>query len=148
MHDALMRSLKVGDRVLIPAVVKEIHATEDYCNVVLESSMKRRPDRQRDTIAAINSGVIFRQNHGDVNEFSSRWPTTDGTWPPPTYLRAASKEVLLRAISRLDGGSSLYEDGTWVSDIPQSDGPPPDPTATFFSSDSMIEELQRRRYAA
>jgi hypothetical protein len=68
MHDAKGRPLKVGDRVLLPARVKEIHATEDFCNVSVESEMGRRPDGQREIISGINTGVLLRHEPGDENE--------------------------------------------------------------------------------
>lgn len=68
MHDRNGRELKVGDRVLIPARIKELHATEDYCNVSLESAFGRRPDGQKEHISAINTGVVLRSNHDDEND--------------------------------------------------------------------------------
>ena len=68
MHDAIGRSLKVGDRVLIPAVVTETMTTEDYCNVSVETVAGRRPpDEHKERISAINTGVMYRANDGDQN---------------------------------------------------------------------------------
>lgn len=68
MHDAKGRELKVGDRILIPARIKELHATEDYCNVSVESALGRRPDGQKEKVSAINTGVLLRSNHDDEND--------------------------------------------------------------------------------
>jgi hypothetical protein len=65
MHDAKDRPLKVGDVVLIPAVVLETYATEDYCNVKAESLIGRRPDDAKEQFYAINTGVMLRANPDD-----------------------------------------------------------------------------------
>jgi hypothetical protein len=68
MHDAKNRPLKVGDMVLVPCRIKEIQATEDYCNVTIESTFGRRPDGKPERISAINSAVTLRSNAGDEND--------------------------------------------------------------------------------
>jgi hypothetical protein len=70
MHDAKGRELKIGDTVLIPAKVKEVHVTEDYCDVSLESRFRRRPDGFKEHFNAINSGVTLRCNPGDENDLT------------------------------------------------------------------------------
>jgi hypothetical protein len=70
MHDRKRRSLTKGDIVLIPARIKEVMATEDYCNVTLESVFGRRPDDEKETIHAINTGVVLRANAGDENDLA------------------------------------------------------------------------------
>ena len=60
MHDARGNALKKGDLVLIPAVVTELYATEDYCNVSLTTQIGRRPDGQKESICAINTGVLLK----------------------------------------------------------------------------------------
>jgi hypothetical protein len=67
MHDAKGRQLKEGDRVLIPAVVKRVHPTDDYCNVELETTLARKPDGKKDTVSALNTGTVLRANDGDDN---------------------------------------------------------------------------------
>jgi len=67
MHDAKGRDLKVGDSALIPVRIKQLHATEDYCNVSAESLYGRRPDGAKETFGAINTGVLLRANAGDEN---------------------------------------------------------------------------------
>lgn len=74
MHDAIGRELKVDDIVLIPARITELFATEDYCNVSLETLYGRRPDGAKERISAINTGVLLRANDGDENAFAPRSP--------------------------------------------------------------------------
>lgn len=57
MHDKNGSHLQVGDIVLIPARVKELQPTDDYCNVNLESIHGRRPDGVKETIYSINTAV-------------------------------------------------------------------------------------------
>ena len=70
MHDAKGRPLKVGDRVLMPANVAELHPGEDYCNVGIKSAFGRRPDGIPETCGAINTGVLLRCNDGDENNLA------------------------------------------------------------------------------
>lgn len=66
MHDAKNRPLKVGDRVLVPAVITSLsESTEDYCNVGITTTCGRRPDDMKENMSAINTGVMFRANTGD-----------------------------------------------------------------------------------
>lgn len=58
MHDKNGTELKVGDTVMIPAVVNALYATEEYCNVALESVHGRRPDGIKEYFGAINTGVL------------------------------------------------------------------------------------------
>lgn len=58
MHDKNGTELKVGDTVMIPAVVKVLYATAEYCNVALESVHGRRPDGIKEYFGAINTGVL------------------------------------------------------------------------------------------
>lgn len=66
-HDARGRPLAIGDTVVILATITQIHPTEDYCNVTLVSEFTRRPDRLKETISAINTGVLLRIMPGDYN---------------------------------------------------------------------------------
>lgn len=68
MHDAKNRELKVGDTALIPVKITNLSATEDYCNVSAESLYGRRPDGFKENFYAINTGVMLRNNPGDVND--------------------------------------------------------------------------------
>ena len=68
MHDAKGRVLTAGDVVLIPAVIKELYPTEDYCNVSAVSVLGRRPDGANEVFGAINTAVMLRANPGDEND--------------------------------------------------------------------------------
>jgi hypothetical protein len=71
MHDAKGRPLNVGDIVLIPATITVLHPTEEYCNVTATSMLGRRPDGAKETIHAINTGVMLRANCGDENDLAA-----------------------------------------------------------------------------
>jgi hypothetical protein len=58
VHDRNGTPLKKGDLVLIPAVITELQAGEDYCNVSLQTVSGRRPDGLKEYISAINTGVL------------------------------------------------------------------------------------------
>lgn len=58
MHDRNHTPLKLGDVVLLPAIVTELHPTDEYCNVQLLSVHGRRPDEQHETVYAINTAVV------------------------------------------------------------------------------------------
>ncbi len=60
MHDANGTLLKVGDRVLIPAIIKRLDIGEEFCNVSLETTLGRRPDKAKESISAINTGVLIK----------------------------------------------------------------------------------------
>lgn len=67
MHDTNGTPLNVGDKVLIPAVVKTLSPGDDYCNVCIETTLGRRPDGRKEQIAAINTGVLVKVSGGEVN---------------------------------------------------------------------------------
>lgn len=56
-HDKDNKQLKVGDEVIIRCRVKSLTEGEEYCNVTLETIEGRRPDGQKETWHAINTGV-------------------------------------------------------------------------------------------
>lgn len=59
MHDKNGTELKVGDIVLVPAVITSLSAgTEEYCNVSIETVHGRRPDGLKERMTAINTGVL------------------------------------------------------------------------------------------
>lgn len=58
MHDRNGTPLKKGDVVLIPAVITDLSPGADYCNVSLKTVHGRRPDEAKETISAINTGVL------------------------------------------------------------------------------------------
>lgn len=61
MHDSNGNLLKVGDRVLIPCIIKELSPQDDFCNCRLETEFGRRPDNNKETIYAINTGVVVKR---------------------------------------------------------------------------------------
>lgn len=65
MHDARGKALKKGDFVLIPAVITELYETEEYCNVSVRSQIGRRPDGAKETVSAINTGVLIKIDAND-----------------------------------------------------------------------------------
>jgi hypothetical protein len=58
MHDRNGTPLKKGDKVLIEAVVTELYHNEDFCNVTVQTVHGRRPDGAKETISAVNTGVM------------------------------------------------------------------------------------------
>jgi hypothetical protein len=66
MHDANGTPLQKGDVVFIPAVITDLQATEDYCNVSLESVLGRRPDGSKERFSAINTGVMVLSSKAEV----------------------------------------------------------------------------------
>jgi hypothetical protein len=70
MHDRNGRELKIGDVVLVPAIITELYPTSDYCNVSAKSVFGRRPDDAKETFGAINTGVMLRANPGDENDLT------------------------------------------------------------------------------
>jgi len=70
-HDAKGRELKPGDLVLVPFHVKAVHATEDFCNVDLETCATMPPEhRHKTSLSAINTQMVLRANKGDDTTFS------------------------------------------------------------------------------
>jgi hypothetical protein len=65
MHDANGTPLKVGDKVIIPAVVSELLTNrEHYCNVSIEMTLGRRPDGQKERFGAMmNAGQLVKVNN-------------------------------------------------------------------------------------
>ena len=58
MHDRNGTPLQVGDRVMLEATVTQLHGGEDFCNVTVQSIAGRRPDGSKETVHAINTGVL------------------------------------------------------------------------------------------
>lgn len=67
MHDANGTPLVKGDKVLIPAVITDLSAGEEFCNVTVETTLGRRPDGSKEKISAINTGVLVKVSGGEVN---------------------------------------------------------------------------------
>ena len=58
MHDRNGTELKQGDLVILEAEVTALNSGEDFCNVTVKSVDGRRPDGLKETISAINTGVL------------------------------------------------------------------------------------------
>lgn len=82
MHDAMGRPLKKGDIVLIPARITSTSATEDYCNVSVETALGRRPDGLKEHFNAFNTGVVLRANPGDENDLGGFLPSEEPAQQP------------------------------------------------------------------
>lgn len=59
-HDRDGRLLNVGDHVLVPCNIKEIHITEEYCNVNLETSQPMYPGTHKSSLC-LNSKQVVKQ---------------------------------------------------------------------------------------
>lgn len=64
MHDRNGTPLQKGDTVLVEAIVTEVYAGEDFCNLQLKTVEGRRPDGLKETISAINTGVVVLSKRG------------------------------------------------------------------------------------
>ena len=60
MHDVNGTPLKVGDKVMIEAIIKDLQPCENYGNVSVETTLRRRPDGDKETIGAINTAVMVK----------------------------------------------------------------------------------------
>jgi len=67
-HDRNGVLLEVGDKVSIPAVVKNIMTGEEYCNVTLESEEVMFPGEYKSTFT-LNAKQVEK-----VSEFASKEP--------------------------------------------------------------------------
>lgn len=66
MHDRNGTLLKQGDLVTVTARITQLSEGENYCNVSLETLDGRRPDGSKETIGAINTGVLVLQSREPV----------------------------------------------------------------------------------
>lgn len=57
-HDRDGRLLSVGDTVNVPCRIKEIHNTEEYCNVTLETSQPMYPGNDRSSVVLNAKQVV------------------------------------------------------------------------------------------
>ena len=64
-HDMNGNVLKVGDRVLIPAIVKTIQMSEDYCNLTAEST-ERMPGNDSLSTFNINTKQCAKGHVADM----------------------------------------------------------------------------------
>jgi len=59
-HDRDGKLLNVGDTVLVPCIVKEIHSTEEYCNINLETCQPMYPGTYRSSVV-LNAKQVVKQ---------------------------------------------------------------------------------------
>lgn len=57
-HDRNGAELKVGDQVLISAMVKEIYTSDDYCNAQFETAEVMHPGDQRSVVTLNTKQVV------------------------------------------------------------------------------------------
>lgn len=62
-HDRDGTLLKVGNTVMVPARVKELHDTEEYCNVTLETLQPMHPGNVRSTLV-LNAKQVVKHDDG------------------------------------------------------------------------------------
>lgn len=68
-HDAKGREVKPGDVVMVPFVVKEVHLTEDFCNLNLETVATMPPHHRTHSAISVNARMVLRANSGDDLDF-------------------------------------------------------------------------------
>ena len=59
-HDRDGKLLQVGDKVVIPGTVLEIHASEEYCNARVEFDESMPPYTHKDSISSINTKQLVK----------------------------------------------------------------------------------------
>ena len=62
-HDRDGTLLKVGNTVMVPARVKELNDTEEYCNVTLETLQPMHPGNSRSTLV-LNAKQVVKHDDG------------------------------------------------------------------------------------
>lgn len=62
-HDRDGTLLKVGNTVMVPARVKAIQDTEEYCNVTLETLQPMHPGDSRSTLV-LNAKQVVKHDDG------------------------------------------------------------------------------------
>jgi hypothetical protein len=63
MHDRNGTPLRVGDIVMIPALVVSVQSTADYCNLNARSVYARKPDGAPESFS-INTSVVILHERG------------------------------------------------------------------------------------
>lgn len=56
-HDRIGQKIEVGDHVMVPCVVKEVHPTDDFCNLTLETLEPMYPAGTPNTIV-LNTKMV------------------------------------------------------------------------------------------
>lgn len=89
-HDRDGRVLSVGDDVLVPCHVKELHMTEEFCNVTLETSQPMYPSENRSGIV-LNAKQVVKGVAGEPLEPVGEGVTDDA--PIPEAVAAETADV-------------------------------------------------------
>ena len=59
MHDRFGRPIQVGDKVLVECVAKECYATDEYCNLTLETVLPMFPGENK-TVIVVNAKQVVK----------------------------------------------------------------------------------------
>lgn len=78
MHDCKGRPIVVGDTVLVPFKVVTTYATEEYCNVSLETVASMFPGTAK-TSLTVNTQQVIRANDGDDTSYTLLLETDGST---------------------------------------------------------------------
>lgn len=62
MHDRNGTPLKLGDTVLVPAIITALSQGEDYCNVTLTSVEGRKPDGAKESYCTNAAVVVLHKS--------------------------------------------------------------------------------------
>lgn len=57
-HDKNGSLIEIGDIVNIPCLVKSIQATDDYCNLTVETTEKMLPENKYTNTYTLNSKMV------------------------------------------------------------------------------------------
>lgn len=64
-HDRNGKVLQVGDLVMVPCQIKEIHLTEEFCNVTLATSLPMYPSQAPSTLTLNSRQVEVKSRLSD-----------------------------------------------------------------------------------
>ena len=87
MHDRNGTPLKIGDIVNVPCVIQNVCATEEYCNLGLETVFGRRPDDMKEHFSAVNTGQVVLASRPAARE-SAHGEDQHVRYPPPAISSA------------------------------------------------------------
>lgn len=77
MHDARGKGLKVGDTVMIPAIITQCSGDENFCCLNVETVGVMPGNGCKNTIYALSTKQVYRANDGDdVSDIATE--TRDG----------------------------------------------------------------------
>ena len=67
MHDRNGTELKVGDTVILEAVIETLYSNEDYCNVTVRGTSYVMPDKNRFDMHTLNTHELCLVKRGEEN---------------------------------------------------------------------------------